>query len=217
MDLQVLERTAMGRGVAKLRKEDMIPAELYGHGTPNMHLAIKRGDFNNVYKKAGESSIINLVIGTTRYPVLIQSVQLDPITNAFSHVDFYQVRMDEVIHAEVPLVIVGESSAVKSLGGILVRTLQVLPIESLPNDLPHEISVDISRLTELDSMLYLRDVPLPKGVKATISNETVVVSVMAPKAEEEAPAAEPSIESVKVESEEKKEQRDAKKAKGEEE
>lgn len=214
MELHVTERVKLGRAAQKLRKEGMVLAELYGHGIDNVHLSIKRNDFASVYKKAGESSIINLVLGTERRPVLIQSVELDPITNVFSHVDFYQVRMDETIRTEVPLVFVGESPAVKSSGGILVRTLQTLPIESLPKDLPHEINIDISRLTELDSALYVRDIALPKGVKAMISTETAIVSVVAPKAEEETPATEMSVDSIKVESEEKKEQRDAtKKAK----
>lgn len=209
MDLQVSERTALGRKVRQLRNEGMIPAELYGHGIANMHLAVGKNDFVNIYKKAGESSIINLVIGKERCPVLIQSVQLDPNTSMFSHVDFYQVRMDEVIRAEVPIVFIGESAAVKSLGGILVRTLQGLPVESLPGDLPHEIEVDISRLAELDSALYVKDITLPKGVKAMIAEGTAVVSVAAPKAEEEVAAPEVTVDSVKVESEEKKEQRDA--------
>jgi len=209
MDLQVSERVAVGKKVRKIRNEGMVPAELYGHGIPNKHLEVKKNDFNSIYKKAGESAIINLLVGKERCPVLIQSVQLDPNTNMFSHVDFYQVRMDEVVHAEVPIKFVDESPAVKSLGGILVRTLQALPVESLPGDLPHDIAIDISVLTELDSTLYVRDITLPKGVKAKIADGTAVVSVAAPKAEEEVVAPEVTVDSVKVETEEKKEQRDA--------
>ncbi|OHB21897.1 MAG: hypothetical protein A2939_01350 [Parcubacteria group bacterium RIFCSPLOWO2_01_FULL_48_18] len=216
MELQAQTREKFGKAVSLLLKTGLIPAELYGRGLENLHLAVKKEDFAAVYRQAGENTIVNLKIGAETKPTLIYNVQRDPISDSYRHIDFYQVRMDETIKTEVPLVFIGESSAVKSLGGVLVKTMKALPIESLPGDLPREIGVDLAALKELDSTFYVKDLELPKGVKPTVGPETAVVSVVAPATEEEIkPTEEVTVESVKVETEEKKAQRETAKKEGE--
>lgn len=206
IDLPVQKREKLGKSARGFRKKGLIPAELYGHNVENIHLAVPSLDFKRVYKEAGENTILSLDIGGEKRPALIYNVQRDPITEEYRHIDFYQVRMDEAIETEVPLVFVGEAPAVKAFGGILVKALQTLPIEALPADLPHQIEVNISSLAELDLTLYVKDIALPKGVVVTIGLETAVVSVVTPKEEvEEVPV---SVEDIKVETELKKAERD---------
>ena len=209
MDLKVQKREYTGRAAKKLREEGFIPAELYGRGIDNVHIAIERTTFHRVYSEAGESTILNITVEDETRPVLIYDVQNDPITGDYMHVDLYQVRMDETIETEVPLVFSGESPAAKEEGGIVVESLRSLPIEALPANLPHEIEVDISSLVELDSTIYVRDLDLPEGVEPTIGDDTAVVSVVTPKEEEEEEVEEMAIEDIAVEGEEERAERAA--------
>lgn len=206
MNLEVQIRNEKGRRVKDLRRQGLIPAELYGKGIENMHLAVKSKDFKNVFKEAGESSIINIVISDKNkkeeIPVLIHDIQKDYLTDDIIHIDFYRVRMDEKIKTHIPLEFIGESPAVKNYGGILNKSMLEIEIEALPKDLPHNISVDISQIKELDQSIYVKDLSIPKNVKILVDPETVIATVSLPK--EEAPSEPIDISAVKVETEEKK-------------
>jgi large subunit ribosomal protein L25 len=206
MNLEVQIRNEKGRRVKDLRRQGLIPAELYGKGIENMHLAVKSKDFKNVFKEAGESSIINIVVSDKNkkeeIPVLIHNIQKDYLTDDIIHIDFYRVRMDEKIRTHIPLEFVGESPAVKNYGGILNKSMFEIEIEALPKDLPHNISVDISQIKELDQSIYVKDLSIPKNVKILVDPETVIATVSLPK--EEAPSESIDVSAVKVETEEKK-------------
>jgi len=206
MNLEVQIRNEKGKRVKDLRRQGLIPAELYGKGIENMHLAVKSKDFKNVFKEAGESSIINIVISDKNkkeeIPVLIHDIQKDYLTDDIIHIDFYRVRMDEKIKTHIPLEFVGESPAVKNYGGILNKSMLEIEIETLPKDLPHNISVDISQIKELDQSIYVKDLSIPKNVKILVDPETVIATVSLPK--EEAPSEPIDVSAVKVETEEKK-------------
>lgn len=190
----------------QIRKQGLIPAILYGHRVKNLLLAVEANQFAKVYRQAGESSLIKLKIDGKERVVLIYQVARQPVTDQPIHIDFYQVKMDEPITTEVPLVFIGQSAAVKELNGVLVKNLQSLEIKALPADLPHEIEVDISCLKNFDDNVYIKDLKLPKGVESEVQPEEVVVSVIPPRTQaeleklEEAP--EESVEEVQVEGEE---------------
>jgi len=129
------------------------------------------------------------------------------------HVDFYQVRMDEAVRVAVPLEFVGSSSAIVTMGGILVKALQELEIESLPGAIPETIKVDISSLKTFEDNIYVRDLKVPSGVKVLADENTPVASVQPPRSEEELKALEEKpvaeVREVIVETEEKKKEREA--------
>lgn len=206
MNLEVQIRDEKGRRVKDLRQQGLIPAELYGKGIENMHLAVKSKDFKNVFKEAGESSIINIVISDKNkkeeIPVLIHDIQKDYLTDDIIHIDFYRVRMDEKIRTHIPLEFIGESPAVKNYGGILNKSMLEIEVEALPKDLPHNIPVDISQIKELDQSIYVKDLSIPKNVKILVDPETVIATVSLPK--EEVPSEPIDVSAVKVETEEKK-------------
>jgi large subunit ribosomal protein L25 len=206
MNLEVQIRNEKGRGVKDLRRQGLIPAELYGKGIENMHLAVKSKDFKNVFKEAGESSIINIVVSDKNkkeeIPVLIHDIQKNYLTDNIIHIDFYRVRMDEKIKTHIPLEFIGESPAVKSYGGILNKSMLEIEVEALPKDLPHNISVDISQLKEIDQSIYVKDLSIPKNVEILVEPETVIATVSLPK--EEAVSEPIDVSAVKVETEEKK-------------
>ncbi len=212
MELAVKTRIKLGKGVKALRKEGLVPAELYGHGLPNVHLSVPVKDFNKVFKAAGTSTVVTLLIEKDKKPAIIHEVLHDALSGDVSHIDFYQVRMDEKIRAKVPLEFLGIPPAIKEKGAVLNRSMTEIEVEALPQDLPHAISVDLSLLDDLNKSIYVNDLKLPKGVKALVEGETAVATATPPAPEEEVVAPVVDVADVKVESEEKKAERAAEKA-----
>lgn len=201
-------RQATGRQNKRLRKQGLIPAVLYGHKIKNINLTVKAADFNKIYQEAGESTLIKLEIDDKEKKdrvALIHNIQTDPATDEIIHADFYQVKMDEVLKAEIPLIFVGKSEAVEKEGGLLIKNIQHLEIEALPQDLIHNVEVDISPLKTFDSHIYVRDLRVPEKIKVLAASDEVVASVIPPRTQEELeklkekPAEE--IEKIKVEGE----------------
>ncbi|MCW1888393.1 MAG: 50S ribosomal protein L25 [Candidatus Moranbacteria bacterium] len=167
------------------RKLGKIPAVLYSHGQEAEMLWIDYITFSKVYKVAGHSSVVTLEGAKKNLGVIIQEIQLHPLSGRFSHVDLYQVHMDEALEAQIPLVFTGTAAAVRELGGMLVKTLEEVEVSCLPKDLPHEIEVDIQTLATFEDNIKIKDIKLPKGVTMLVDAETVVALVEAPRSEEE--------------------------------
>lgn len=213
MELKVQKRSELGSSkVAALREKGLIPAELYGRGIENIHLAVPVKDLRAAYAKAGESEIINLVVDGKARPVIIHDIQFDTLTQEFQTVDFYEVNMKEELELAVPFEFKGDAPAVKNHGGVLVKAKTELEIKCLPANIPAHITIDLSGLTELNQSIYVKDLPKSDKYKIITDPSTVIVSISEPAKEEEIPAPAPSIDDVKVESEEKKAARDAEKA-----
>jgi large subunit ribosomal protein L25 len=203
MDLAVTERVAFGKKVKALRKKGVIPAELYGHDVPNVHLSVSAKDFAKVYKEAGENTVVTLDIGKEKRPAIIHHVERHYISGEPAHIDFYQVRMDEKITAHVPIEFVGDSAAVKDKGAVINRSMTEIEVEALPNDLPRHLTVDLSLLDDIDKTIYVRDIVVPRGVTFLVEEDTAVATAQAPRVEEEVVAPVADVSEVKVEAEEK--------------
>jgi len=218
MELKAQLRTVFGRKTKSLRRDGFVPAELYGHGVENLHLAVEGREFEKVYSAAGESTVVNLVLGEDEEnrPVMIYQVVNNPVTDEILNIDFYQVRLDEAIKVDVPLSFVGVSLAVKESGGVLVKAIQEIEVEALPNNIPHDILVDISALKTIGQSIHVRELNIFSGVKVSLDPETVVATVTEKMAEETAPVAEVDLTAVKTEGEIKKENAEAKKINTEE-
>ena len=228
MELTVQKREITGKKISTVREKGLIPAELYGRGMENVHLSVPMNEFSKVFKEAGENTVVNLKVGPVKsdsksdhgasatYPVIIHDIQRDYVQGSIQHIDFYKVRLDEKIKAKIPLEFVGESAAVKALGAVLSKSVLELEVEALPTDLPHRLTVDISLLDELNKSVYVKDVMMPKGVEVLVDPETAIVTAALIKEEvvEAAPVAD--VTAVKVETEEKKEERATEKASKEE-
>ncbi len=213
MDLAVTKREKFGKHTKALRKEGLIPAELYGHGVANLHLSVPVKEFAKVFKEAGESTVVTLLTEAGKKPALIHEVVRDALTSEVAHVDFYEVRMDEKIKTHVPLVFTGEAPAVKEKAAILNKSMSEIEVEALPNDLPHEFTVNLALLTDIDKSVYVRDLVVPAGVKVLVAENTPIVTATPPALKEEVKVEEPvaDVSTVKVESDEKKAERAAEK------
>ncbi len=168
-----------------LRAAGLIPAEIYGKEFSNLHISVPAKEFGKVFKQAGENTIVNLKVGGDIYPVIIHDQQKDSISGQFLSVSFFKVRMDEKIIAPIPIVFIGESPAIKGLGGILIKSMDEIEVEALPADLPHEIVINIETITELGGNIYVKDVPVAKNYKIITTPDTVIATVVAPKEEVE--------------------------------
>ena len=162
---------------------EFIPAVIYGKGVSNQNLKIKRVDFEKAFAAAGESNLITLDFGEGAVKVLVKETQRDVLKYTFTHVDFYQVNMKEKITTEIPLHFIGESKAIKELGGMLMKEINELEVECLPSDLVDHIDIDISVLATYDDVIKIADLVLPSGFRLTHNHPSdVVVVVVEPKA-----------------------------------
>ena len=203
MTIQAQPRHITGRKVKSLRRRGLVPAVIYGHGFNSLPIQVPLKEFERVYTEAGETTIVYLNIEGKEYPTIIQDVAKDPISDELLHADFYKVRLDEKIKARIPLNFIGESPAVKNLGGILVKNISEIEVEGFPQDLPHQIDVDISSLKELKSQILIKDLPVSKKLKVEADPAAIVVLVQEPISEEELKAqletpTAPSAEEVEV-------------------
>ncbi|MDD5145267.1 MAG: 50S ribosomal protein L25 [Candidatus Pacebacteria bacterium] len=215
LSLSVKTREILGKKTKTLRKKNIIPAVLYGPEVKNISLDIDEKQFEKIFSEVGESSLISLELeGKTKkdFQVLIHEVQRNNLDGKLIHVDFYAPPLSEEIIIKVPLTIVGQSPAIKDLGGTLVRDIHEIEIKGLVSDLPKEIKVDISSLKTFEDHILIKHLDLPLKIKVLKNPEDIIISVAPPeKVEEElAKPAEEKIEEVeKVEKPKKAEAAEA--------
>lgn len=179
------KRTVVGKAVGKLRKAGKLPAVVYGHNTPTTSLEIDEREFAKILKKAGESTLVSLQIEGQARPVLIHDVHNHYLTDKPQHVDFFAVNMNEKVTTKIALHIIGESPAVKNLGGVLVKNVSEIEVECLPGDLPPHFEVDISILKNFEDAIRIKDIRISDKVEVKANPEEVVVAVTEPRSEAE--------------------------------
>ena len=159
--------------------------------------------------------MINLMIEGETKPreTLVKDVSYEPLSDRISHVDFYQIKEGQKLEIKVGLKLVGESPAVKSLGGVLFQNLNELGVKCLAKDMISEIEIDISNLTAIDDKIVVRDLKVPSTLEITEDLNTAVVIITLPEEEKVEVAA--AVEMPKVEGEEKKEGEEGAEAKAE--
>lgn len=176
INLTVEKREATSK-LADLRAKGFIPAVFYGHKQAATSISVKEIDFMKAWKEAGESSVIHLTGADVDLEVLIQDIDLDPVTDVVRHADFYVIEKGKKVTVHIPLEFTGVAPAVKDLGGILVKVLHEIEIEAMPKDLPHNLAVDVSVLATFEDRIFAKDIPLPAGVTYVGKQEEVVASI----------------------------------------
>ena len=162
--------------LAKLR----IPAVLYGQGVVPQSLSLPKTEFSRVFAAAGSSSLIDVQIaGGETVKAVIKAVQGHVLSLEPVHVDLHQVRMDQMMTAEVSLKFVGESPAVKVHGGTLIKSMDSVTVRCLPGNLPHEIDVDLSVLVTPENAITVGSLVLPKGVEIENEASATIATVAA--------------------------------------
>lgn len=194
LKLKAEPRKVLGRKVKKLRREGVLPANLYGKKVKSQSLKVSKDEFLKVYQEAGETSLIDLKIDSKTAPVLVHNVQIDPVSDEPLHVDFHQVSLKEKTTAEVPVEIRGEAPAVEEHKGILIQPLTEVEVEALPTDLPDQFEVDVSKLTEVDQAITVNDLHYDKEKIKVLADPGEIIVKINPLEEEEVAAPPPPTE-----------------------
>lgn len=194
--LSVLKREVFGKKLKKLRKEKLVPGNIFGRDIKSQAISFYLKDFIKVYKIAKETGIVYLLLEKKEIPVLIKNLQKDPVKGHLLHVDFRKVDLKEKIETEVPIKIVGVSQAVEEKGGVLLEQSDRLSIEALPEEIPQEIIVDISVLQEVGQEIKVKDLKIQGDYTIKTDPEKVIVSVVAHKEENLTPETETSAPEV---------------------
>lgn len=193
--LAARRREDVGQKLTPMRRTKQVPAVIYGHGVANQNLVVDGAELQRIYRQAGTTSLVDLVIDQDpAIKVLIHDLQRHPTNSSIMHADFYQVKMTEKLEAEIELVLMGESPAVKEQGGILVRALDTLKVECLPGDLVPSIDVDISGLKTFEDRIHVKDLRVPPGMTVLDNPDEVVASVTPPRSEAEIEALSQTVE-----------------------
>jgi len=183
--LKADKRSIAGRKVKSLRREDIIPAVVYGHGIASKNIQVDYKSFQKALKEAGESSLISLEVKDLKpMRVLIHDYTSHPLTAKIEHVDFYEVKSDERLTAEVEIKLIGIAPAVKNFGGILVTPLRKIKIQCLPDDLIHQVEIDLGGLAQIGNEIKIKDLKLSDKIKILEDQETLLVKVEEPRKEE---------------------------------
>jgi large subunit ribosomal protein L25 len=175
----------MGRKVKNLRKEGLLPGNVYGKKVKSEPIQVVLKDFEKAYKEVGETGLLTLQVGKKERPVLVHNLQLNPVTEAPVHVDFLQVDLKEKVEAEVPVELSGESPAEKQAIGTVVQYINEIKVEALPTELPEKFLVDVGGLAEVDQAILVKDIKVDRK-KVDIKNgaEEIVFKVEPPQKEE---------------------------------
>ncbi len=179
LKLKAEKRDVFGKKNRFLRRKGIIPAHLFGHSLESLALQCNSNELKKIVANAGTTRLISLRVEGEKDAknVFLREIQRDILSRELLHVDFYQVRKDEKMTMEVPIVLVGEAPAMKVKGRILSHGLDVLGIECLPDKVPPQIEVDISILEELDQSIYVKDIVIDPEIDVQDDPEQLVVKV----------------------------------------
>ncbi|HPN83905.1 MAG TPA: 50S ribosomal protein L25 [Victivallales bacterium] len=189
--IAIKDRAESGKSNSRrARREGKIPCVIYGRGKESKSYYVDE----KVWKEIPVSDVhlVELDSSSGKINALIKDVQFDYLKGKTLHVDFQEVRMDEVVWAEVPIHGIGTPIGI-SQGGFLEQVLHKLEVETLPANIPAFIEVEIANL-ELEKAIHVSEMKLPEGVKAITPANQTVFHVLAPKAEEEVAPAEGVVE-----------------------
>lgn len=181
MELLVLDakiRDANGKA-SVLRSNNLIPSVCYGRGFQNRSLAVGYQEFRKLFTKAGSSQVFNLNVDGEKVPVLVQEVAYNPMTDRFDHIDFLQIDIKKKVTATVPVEITGLSPAVKNFNAVVTVVKHEIEVNCLPMDIPHDVTIDVSKLENLGDSVHVKDLKLGAAVEILDDPEDTLVSVNA--------------------------------------
>jgi large subunit ribosomal protein L25 len=190
MDLELTldAREAQGKANKRLRRAGIVPGVVYGKGDGSTNVQVDAKTFEALYRAAGRTSVVKFRLpGASRATSgFIKSVQRNPLSGQAIHVDYYLVNLNVEMDVEVPIAFVGEAPAVEETGGTLLHNLSSVHVKALPNDIPHEITVDVSVLRSLDVAIHVRDLNLNRDLVTVLTDgDTLVATVVPPRVEVE--------------------------------
>ena len=176
-------RQAGSASSRRLRREDHIPAVIYGHGMTPVSITVERRDLRVALSgPAGVNTILELEVNGKSYPAIVKDMQRDPVRRTVAHVDFMQIDLSEEIVMAVPVHLKGTAKAVVQEGGLVDPAVDRIEVRATANNIPNEILIDVTNMT-MNDVIRLGDIELPAGVTAVADPDLVVVTVLTTKVE----------------------------------
>jgi large subunit ribosomal protein L25 len=172
-------RTTTGKKVKRLRQAGTIPVHLYGAGISSRTLQCQRPTLVRVLALAGGNTPVTVTIegDDDEHLAFVREVQWDPIRGDLVHVDFLRTEATQRVSAEVPITFAGDSPGARLASGIVVQQLRSAVVEALPLDMPAELVVDLSTLTEPDGILRAGDIVMPEDTTLISDADGVVARI----------------------------------------
>lgn len=177
LKLNASQREVTKKRVKQLRNQKILPAAIYGYnGNKNIQLPLE--EFTVAFKKVGYTGLVDLSLDGGTHTVLIDEVQINPVTRDFTHASLREVRMDQEINSDVPFELIGDevSPAVKEEQSLVVLTQNTIELSGLPRALPQKLEIDVSGFHAGDTLL-MKDIKLPAGVELVRSEDEEIVIV----------------------------------------
>jgi large subunit ribosomal protein L25 len=194
--LKVQAREARGSAASRrLRTNGLIPGVLYGNGGKAHEFCIEERELRRALTgDHGLHAILDVVLEGSQkaHHAVLKEYQLDPTRARLLHIDLQEVRLDQAIHAQVVVELVGESAGVKE-GGVLSQVAREVNVEALPMEVPDRLELDVSPMAIGDT-LRATDLRVPEGVKLLDDPETVLATVTPPTKIEEPEVVEEELE-----------------------
>lgn len=187
-------RTVLGKKVKKLRREGILPANVYGKGLSSKAIQVDVADFQKVYKEVGDTGLIDLAVDGKSKPVLVKSMHKNFALNVPLHVDFYQVNLKVAVKAIVPVVLTGEAQAVTEKAGVLLQNVSEVEVEALPDKLPENIEVNVEGLAAVGDQITVGDLKVADDVTIITDPSQTVVKIAELTVEEPEPEEAPEGE-----------------------
>lgn len=168
-------RTTGSSESRRLRAAGRIPAVVYGHGMDGLSVSVDGRELRRALSgDAGTNQLLELKIGSESHLAMARVLQRHPVRHTVVHVDFQVVRRDEVISADVPIILTGEAKSVSQEGGVVEQPLTSLTVNATPSRIPGAIEVDITELT-VGEGVRVGDLKLPSGVTTDVAEDEIVV------------------------------------------
>lgn len=193
-ELKVVQRSEGSKSEnKKLRRQGLVPANIYGPGEKNAYCAFDERDLKRAIGNSSSGNLLLVLQSEAKEfngrRVILKSLERDPVTWASLHADFYSVSLDRPIEVNVPLEFQGTPKGVKLHGGILQIARRSVSVRGLADDIPDSIQVDISEL-DVNKSMHVSDLKVSEKVKILDSGDYTLATVVEQAKEEiAAPAA----------------------------
>ena len=159
LELPVDPRAVLAKQTKRLRRTAVVPGVVFGKNTDSIPVQVDAKRFEALYHAAGRTTIFQLTVtGKGPSSAIIKSVQRHPLSGRAVHVDFFLPDLKVEMQVDVPIVFTGEAPAIEETGGSLFQSLSSVKVRALPGDLPHEFSIDLSPLVDLEAALHVSDI-----------------------------------------------------------
>jgi len=185
LEIAVSARNVYGKQNRRLRGTGVVPGVLFGKTTGSIAVQLDAKALEQLYHQAGRTSVVKVSVdGGQPTSAIIRRVQRNPLTGRALHVDLFALDLTHEMQADIPLVFTGVSPAIEMEGAILLASLDHLKVRALPADLPHEISVDLTALVDMDATIHVRDLVVDGKVTVINDPDDLVAKVTPPREEE---------------------------------